>query len=117
MARTEIVPQQPLVSGVQVTATAGTADGHKFRNNGRVYVRVTNNNAAARTVTFQTPYTVEGLAVSDRTNSITNGTSQIFGPFNPAYYNQQGDPDDGMVYVNFEAGFEAGFSVEYFQVI
>lgn len=99
MARTSISYQQVVRTGLTESLAAANADGHKFSNDGRIVLHVVNGGASPITVTIQTPNTVDDLAVSDRTVTISDEAEKIIGPFPPGIYNQS----DGMVYVDFSA--------------
>lgn len=99
MARTQINHQQIEVTGLEETLAAAHVDGNKFPNDGRIILHVVNGNVADRTVTIQTPGTVDGLAIAERTIVVTAAEARFIGPFPPGIYNQS----DGMVYVDFSA--------------
>jgi hypothetical protein len=90
-------------SGVTLPQTAGIADGHKFDNTGEEFVAVKNNGAAPHIVTVPTPRTVEGLAVSELTNTVAAGATELMGPFTPGTFNQPSGADRGKVYVDYDA--------------
>ena len=98
MARTELTVQNIVRAGVSASYTAAIADNHKFTNNGRMFAHVKNGSGGAIVVTIQTPGTVDGLAIADRTVSIPATTGDVMiGPFPPGQYNQS----DGMVYIDY----------------
>lgn len=99
MARADISVQLIDRSGLEPSYTAATADGEKFVNNGRVFIHVKNGDASQHTVTVQTPGTVDGLDVAERTVDIPAGEERIIGPFPPGHYNQA----DGKVYIDYDA--------------
>jgi hypothetical protein len=82
----------------QMTAATAT-HGEKFLNDGRTFLRVKNGNAATRTVTIETPGTVDGQALADLVVTIAatgdgDGLDfQDIGPFT-AIHNQS----DGYVW-------------------
>ncbi|MFD5566638.1 hypothetical protein [Streptomyces cadmiisoli] len=90
MPRTNIAATQATRAGVVLpAATAGdVANGNSTANDGRVVLLVKNTNAAttARTITFQTARTVDGLTAPVRSESIPAGETQVFGPFSPNDY-------------------------------
>lgn len=90
MPRTNINAVQASRSGtVLPAATAGDAvNGNSTANDGRVVLIVRNTNGAstARTITFQTTVSVDGLTAPVRSESIPAGETQIFGPFSPNDY-------------------------------
>lgn len=83
-----LTPQQVSITGLTPTYATAASGGDTFENNGTEIVQVWNDHAsAARTVTFATSQTVEGLAVADRAITITAANdSAIIGPFNKAVY-------------------------------
>jgi len=98
--RTEIVPSQIVVTGVaQPAQTTGIAEGHKFLNDGAVFVEAYNSSSGGALVfTFQTPRTIRGLAVAERAVSVGALGTTLVGPFNIEDYNQS----DGMVYLDYD---------------
>ena len=89
-----------LRSGRVVTDLATTianANTYYFRNNGRMLLHVTNSTGSTVTLTFETPGTVDGLAIADRTATLATDKEGVFGPFPPAVYNN----GDGEVKVTF----------------
>ncbi|GAA2220335.1 hypothetical protein GCM10010400_76810 [Streptomyces aculeolatus] len=90
MPRTALTVTQATRAGVALpAATAGdVANGNSVANNGRVILLVTNTNASttARTITFNTVRTVDGLTAPERVESIPAGETQLFGPFDPTDY-------------------------------
>lgn len=97
MARGDLTVQDVERSGLEPSYTAANADGDSFKNNGRVVLHAKNGSGAPITATIQTPGTVDGLAVSDRTVAIPAGEERIMGVFPPADYNQS----NGEVYVDY----------------
>jgi len=99
MARTEIVATQITIDGVaQPTATVGLTGGHKFLNDGAVFVECYNSSTGSLICTFQTPRTIHGLAVAERPVTVAAGVTRLVGPFNIEDYNQS----DGMVYLDLD---------------
>ena len=78
---------------------AVVADGHKFTNDGRVFLFLIGGTANCE-ITIQTPNTVDALAIADLVFDIPLGATEyrIMGPFPPSVYNQS----DGKVYVDWE---------------
>lgn len=74
-------------------------NGNKFKNNpGKTMVRLKNTNAATRTVTFETPGTIRGLAIGDLAVVVPANTGDILvGPFPPEFH-QPGTSDIFMSY-------------------
>ncbi|MEU9333142.1 hypothetical protein AB0D49_08250 [Streptomyces sp. NPDC048290] len=90
MPRTNIAAVQASRAGtVLPAATAGdVANGNSTANDGRVVLIVKNTNASstARTISFQTTVSVDGLTAPVRSETIPAGETQIFGPFSPNDY-------------------------------
>jgi hypothetical protein len=99
-ARAEIVPTPIVVDGVaQPTQTTGVAaDGHKFLNDGCVFVECNNTHTSALIFTFETPRTIHGLAVAELPISVGAASYKLVGPFNTEDFNQS----DGMVYLDYD---------------
>lgn len=74
------------------------ADGAKFINDGRHRLYIRNAGVGAHVVTFETPLTVDSLAVSDKTRTIAAGKEAIIGPFRRELFNQISGADAGYVY-------------------
>lgn len=104
MARESLTTQQVTRDGLVPTLTAPPADGDVI-DAGRVALMVTNNGAAAHTVTVQSPVTVDGLAVEELTVSVAAGETRLIGPFPARTFGQPSDSaDHGRVYVDYDAG-------------
>ena len=106
MSRAEITTNIVTRQGIAPTSNTGASLGHKFKNNERVLVRVTNSSTtAARNVIFQTTEKVDGdLVVPNRQISIPANSSMVFGPFPRRIYNKpQGDADAGMVFIDYDS--------------
>ena len=71
-------------SGSTVPLT--TTDTFFANNNGRTFLHV-KNGATDVVVTIHTPITRDGLAVEDRTVTVTADTEAFLGPFQPDIYN------------------------------
>ena len=97
----QIVPVQNLVkAGAAPTFTACTQVDLQVTNDGHTILEFKNTNAATRTITVQTPGTVDGNAVADPVATIAANTGDlIFKPFAPTFYNQA----DGNIYVDLSA--------------
>lgn len=69
---------------------------------GRVFLVVANAGASATTVTVQTPETVDGLAIEDRTISIPAGDVPTLISLSTVHYRQPiGTADAGRAYVDY----------------
>jgi hypothetical protein len=91
MARTVLPVTHPTRDGVAspTEQTGDTANGHVVKNTGRTIVTVRNADTSSHNVTFQTPGTVDGLAIGDRQESIPASSSQDFSGFPPSEYGSQ----------------------------
>mgnify|MGYP006292739519 CR=1 FL=1 len=99
MARQTLAVQDIGRSGLDPSYSAADSEGHEFQNNGRVFVHVKNGDGSNHDVTIQTPNTVDGLAISDRTVTVPAGEERMIGSFPPGHYNQS----DGNVNVDYSA--------------
>ncbi len=78
-------------------AVGDVANGNSIAgNDGRVFLEVTNDDAATQTVTIQTPGTIDGLAIADLVVSLAAAAVKLIGPLSPTTFNQS----DGLVYVD-----------------
>ena len=84
-----------------------------FPGDGETKVIVKNANAAACTVTVQTPLTEGGLAVADQVVVVPANTGEMhIGPFRQDIYNRPGGATDpGMVYVDFSIQASVTYAV------
>lgn len=87
-------------SGITMTLSAASGDGHSFTNTGREFIVVTNDYTAAVTLTIVTGGTVGGLDIEDVDVAVATDTTKIIGPFSPSLFNQSGTTD---TYLNFDA--------------
>lgn len=99
MARTALTEQAITSAGLEATYVAANADGNKFNNTDRTLFHVKNASGGDITLTFQTPGTVDGLAISERTVVCSAGEER-FWRGQPSIYNQP-STDAGMVYVDY----------------
>lgn len=68
-------------AGLLKATTSCAATGDKFLNDAKSFVLLENASSASRTVTFVTPKTVLGLAVSDLAVTVSGSSSKLVGPF------------------------------------
>jgi hypothetical protein len=78
---------QGVVLGAELTPVV--VDGAYLVNNPDSKLHVRNADAASQTVTIKFARTVDGKAVSDRTQVIAAGAEWVFGPFNINDYGSQ----------------------------
>ncbi len=91
MANVRKEPQKVVpggLSGATYHGSLSTSDTYLVRNDGRVILHFKKTGAGNCVVTLETPGTVDGLAVSDRTVTVPATTGDVFmGPFSPRVYN------------------------------
>lgn len=89
---TKLTPVTATRDGVDFTdlAEAAASAGNEWANTGQEFVMIANASGSPVTVTMDIKPTVDGLAVTDRTLSVADGATAIFGPFPPAIYNSNG---------------------------
>ena len=107
-ARTTVTPQTLVRAGITPTYNAATVtQGDGFSNDGFTFIHVLNTGVQS-VLTIQTPGTLDGQAVADRTVTIpaTTGTKMI-GPFPPDQYNQS----DDQVYLDWSSVSGVSFAV------
>ena len=85
-------------SGAQAQDPITDSDRFLFGNAGREYVLV-KKGAGAVDVTVETPLTVDGLAVADRTVAVAANSDALLGPFEPRIYNNE----EGKVALRFSS--------------
>lgn len=108
MARTAVSVQQAVAAGAALTSNAAHVDGNSFQNDGKTAIYVTNASGGSLTVTIQAPDSgKDGLAVTDRTVSVSAGTSKLIGPFKKDVYDQS----DGSVYLDWSTQASITFAV------
>ncbi|MET9128173.1 hypothetical protein [Streptomyces sp. NPDC004528] len=75
-------------SGTTLTPTTGDpVNNHSVQNDGHTGVIVENTGSTvSRTVTFRIARKVDGFAVASRTEVLTVGQKQLFGPFDVSEY-------------------------------
>jgi hypothetical protein len=99
MARTALSVQQVVRTGLTPSyGAANGSGGHSLPNSGVEMVHVKTGGTGC-VVTIQTPGTVDGLAVPDRTITIGTNSERMIGPFPPGVYNQA----DGSIYIDFDS--------------
>ena len=98
MARTALSAIEIITDtgNVNPTFDAAHVDGNSFVNTGKEFLVVKNNNAGTLTVTIQTPQTVSGLAVAERTVALLTTEEGYIGTFTKSLYDQT----TGEVYID-----------------
>jgi hypothetical protein len=72
-------------------AVASNADTHQVQNNGRMFLHFKKTGAGNAIVTVQTPRTIDGNAIAEKTLTVVATTGdEMIGTFNPSVYNQLG---------------------------
>lgn len=103
MARTDLSVQQMSQSGITPSYTAAIADGHMFYNGEATFIHI-KNTGTEKTLTIQTPGSVDGLAIADRTVTIPATTGdKMIGPFRAGVYNQISGADKGKIYIDYSS--------------
>lgn len=89
MANVRLTPQAITSAGIVPSYTAmATTDTYLISNNGRVMLHFKKSGAGAAIVTIPTPDTVDGLAVTDRTDTVPATTGdRMLSKFKPGVYN------------------------------
>ena len=101
MANHTLVVQDVARAGLDLRAAESTVvvvDTYYFPNDGRTKLYVRNATGSTCVVTIETPGTVDGLAITDRTVSIVTAKEYEIGPFPQGYYSN----DSGQVKVTFD---------------
>ncbi len=99
MAATVLTVQTAPHTGLDISYSTPTqTDGHTAPTGGGIGLLVKNTSGGV-TVTLVTPGTVDGLAVADRTVTVTAGHDELI----PLPYEVYGDPATGLVTFNLSA--------------
>ena len=96
-------------AGLDPAYAAAANGGDEFVNDGkRTFVHILNANAATRTITFETPKTVAGLAVAELAVvvPVTPG-EQMIGPFPSDVFNDS----DGKVQMTYSTEVDLTIAV------
>ena len=111
MARVAVTPVTSSTAGAVCTPVNFTADGISVPNDGRTAVIVNNGAGAPVTITtqFGASTLVDGIAPDDRTKSVVNATSQVFGPWGSEY--SQGGADGSNVWIDVSAPSSVTYQV------
>ena len=90
MTNITLDPQTLTDVGVEAVrnGSLSLADNYFFKNNGTTILNFIKSNAVNCIVTIVTPKTIQGLAVDNRSITVTASGGDIFvGPFAPGIYN------------------------------
>lgn len=98
MARTLITPQSVGSAGLAATYEPANAAGNSYRLASGTVAHIKNAGASDCTVTVETPMTVDGLAVADRSITVAAGTDRFIGLGTTAAYRQSG----GTVFIDYD---------------
>lgn len=100
MARKTLTVQPIVRTGLSASYSAFTIlSGAQFANEGRTILHVKNAGSATSIIlTIDTPGTVDGLAIGQRSVTVVAATEEFIGPFQPGVYNQSTD----VVHVDFD---------------
>lgn len=101
--RDAITPTPMAVTGITVSLSAASGDGHSFLNTGDTFVMITNSYTDTITPTFVTPGQVGGLNIEDVSVAISAGQTKLIGPFAIGLFNQPSGSDKNRVYLNWNA--------------
>jgi hypothetical protein len=73
-------------------AQASGSGGNSFTNDGRTLLHIKADGTApvSFTLTVETPGTVDGQAIADRTTTLAKSKEYFAGPYQPGVYNQVG---------------------------
>ncbi len=102
MATVTLTVQDVSRAGLNLTAAKTTvvvANDYYFPNDGRTKLFVDNIAATDNVVTIETPGTVDGAAVADKTVTMATLQKYLIGPFPQDWYNNSA----GNVHVTFSA--------------
>lgn len=101
MARTALTIKVPTSSGVIIIGgsadVAGdVANGNSFQNDGSVIMTLRNTGGSTRTLTIQTPLSIDGIVVPPVVLSVPTAATKICAPLPVRLFNQS----DGSVWIN-----------------
>jgi hypothetical protein len=109
MARTALTVQQITRSALTPTYTAANASGgNSIPNNDGQILLIVKTVGTGCVVTVDTPGTVDGNAIANKTYTLGTNAERHIGPFPPNVYNQA----DGSVYLDFDSVTSVTLSAE-----
>lgn len=107
MARTSLTVQEIAKTGLTPSyAAIDQVNGNLFLNDGKTFVHCKNGDASGHTLTFTTPGSVDGWAITNPTVVVPAGSEEMIGPFATHIFNNS----DG-VYVDIEDGTSVTIAV------
>jgi len=107
MARTVLTVQDIVRTGLEATYSAGDdSNNHSFDNTGENVLLHVKNGATDVIVTISTPNSIDGLALAERTVTVSGSTERMIGPFPNAIYgtiDTDPDPDiDPAIFIDLD---------------
>lgn len=89
MADVAVAVEKIIPAGIDPahTGSLSASNNYQLINDGRMFLYVTNGGGSPCVVTIVSQKTDAGLALADRTVSVTNGEDRMIGPFPPQIYN------------------------------
>lgn len=101
MAEVTLTVYDSVRAGLDLTASKTTvvvANTYLMPNDGRTVLHVNNTTGSTNVTTIDTPNSVDGLAIANRTVSQATAKDYVIGPFPPAIYNNSA----GKVSITFD---------------
>lgn len=74
-------------AGLTPSYASAAGGGDEFANTGIQFAHIKNGSGGDIVVTIATPNSVDGLAIADRTVTVSAGSEEMIGPFPVAHYN------------------------------
>jgi len=85
--------------GSQITADA-TNDHYISGNDGRIFVEIISTAVATESVTFETPFSLDDLALEDQVIYVGPSATRYAGPFPTSTFNQTGVGDENKLFID-----------------
>lgn len=102
MARALLTVQNVAPGGMWPTLTAANATGHMFENSERgIFLFVRNAHTTPVTITIPSTFARDGLALTNRTVVVPNGTDRLIGPISGENHNQLTGADIGRTFIDY----------------
>jgi hypothetical protein len=112
--RSLIAPQTVDGDGLDPTWTDASSDNHKFVNTRKTLVAVKNSATTTGNVVFQTPGTVDGLAIADQSITVP-ASDTLFWHGAVGIYNRESGGYLDMVYMDVSSG-TAGLKIAVLEI-